>query len=80
MVAPITHRCDGKISPGGGWCGEADKVDCPAFRRADGTIEKNIECGEPCPWVMGKSGYGHPPWQAVDGVRCEPAAPDVGFE
>lgn len=75
--APVTHRCDGRISPDGGYCDEDDKVDCQAFRRADGTVENSIQCGEPCDWIMGKSGHGIPTWTTNEvGNRRDPGQPD----
>jgi hypothetical protein len=68
--APITHRCGRRLY----------ETTCEAVRRADGTIEGNALCGEPCDWVMGKAGHGTPPWQTVDGMRRDPSTPDPGFE
>lgn len=76
--SPITHRCDGRISPDGGYCEEENKIACPAFRRADGTVEGSAQCGEPCSWIMGKAGHGNPPWQTnADGTRRDPGEPDA---
>jgi hypothetical protein len=77
MLAPITHRCDGRISRDGGYAPESEKIPCPAFRRADGMIENSIQCGEPCSWIMGKSGHGTPPWETVNGLRRDPGEPDA---
>lgn len=72
MRAPVTHRCTSVIYAIGD-----GEVDCHALRRADGTVEDT--CGEPCSWVMGKSGYGFPPWEPVNGLRRDPSEPDAGF-
>jgi hypothetical protein len=57
----LTHRCDIE--------------GCSGKRYSSGRIEDN--CGEPCSWIMGKTGHGIPPWKPdADGYRAEPSQPD----
>ncbi len=70
--APITHRCTGSYEYG--------DIKCTMARHADGTFSGD-GCGEPCSWIMGKSGHGDPPWQtSADNMRQDPTIPDPGFE
>lgn len=69
----ITHRCDSEKSEDGGSCSR--RVACDGARWSDGTMTGG--CAEPCFWVMGKTGYGTPPWTPdAEGHRCDPWQPD----
>ena len=73
----ITHKCDGMISPNGGYCEAHERVLCPATRSSNGAIFDSERCGEPCDWIMGKAGHGNPPWEVnADGTRRNPQEPD----
>lgn len=72
LKAPITHRCNGTYEYG--------ETKCTMARHADGTFS-GIGCGEPCSWIIGKSGHGEPPWQTLEGnIRRNPCEPDEGYK
>lgn len=63
--AIITHRCTTQH-------GKRD-LPCTAYRDSMGFLHRT--CGEPCAWVMGKSGHGDPPWEGRD--KFEPSVSDL---
>lgn len=77
MPSHITHKCDGMISPDGRYCEAHERIPCPAVRYSDGTVANSMQCGEPCSWIMGKSGHGNPPWELnSNGTRRNILEPD----
>lgn len=66
MSDQVTHRCTGHVySDDAGYLGPQER--CPAYRTADGKYHDT--CGEPCSWIMMKSGHGEPAWTQADRER-----------
>lgn len=63
----LTHECDGEMSSDGG--SGSERVSCDGKRYSDGTFEGG--CGEPCSWIMEKSGHGKPPWGLKPAINHE---------
>lgn len=58
-MTEIVRRCvDYRLAPGA-FSGEAE-VCCSGYMTDDGEVHDT--CGEPCRWIMRKSGHGDPPW------------------
>lgn len=75
----LTHRCDGQKQNDDYQVSQDFHVPCKAVRYSDGTVEGT--CGEPCSWIMGKSGYGVPPWESnAKNERMNPLEPDTELQ